>query len=126
MRDGCEKSFEAGKCKGKVHEQLGQVFTNQQFNQLRNLLDHMQVQTGNNISNTTHENLNDGDLNFAGILACYSLISDIGDLSCKCLKLNVDSWIIDSGSTHHMTFNKLLLNNRRPIIYFLNFPSKWL
>ena len=75
----------------------------------------MQVQTGNNMSNTTHENLNGGAVNFAGILGCYSSISDTGDFSCKCLKLNVDSWIIDSEATHNMTFNKLLLNNLRPI-----------
>ncbi|KAL3349225.1 hypothetical protein AABB24_022392, partial [Solanum stoloniferum] len=77
----------------------------------------MQIQAGNNTNNTAHKYLNGGAVNFASILACYSSISDIGNLSCKCLKLNVDSWIIDSGATHHMIFTKSLLNNLRPISY---------
>ncbi|KAG5578204.1 hypothetical protein H5410_058338, partial [Solanum commersonii] len=42
MGDSCEKTPETGK--GKMHEQSGQILTNQQFNQLVNLLEHMQIQ----------------------------------------------------------------------------------
>uniref|UniRef100_M1DWC2 Uncharacterized protein n=1 Tax=Solanum tuberosum TaxID=4113 RepID=M1DWC2_SOLTU len=92
MGDICEKTPETGKGKGKMHEQSGQILTNRQFIQLVNLLEHKQIQAGNNTSNPAHENPNGGAVNFVGILACYSSISDIGNLSCKCLKLNVDSW----------------------------------
>lgn len=66
MGDSCEKTPETGKGKGKIHEQSGQILTNQQFNQLVNLLEHMQIQAGNNTSNPAHENLDGGAVNFAG------------------------------------------------------------
>ena len=46
-----------------------------------------------------------GAVNLADILACYSSINDIGDLSCECVKLTAGSWIIDSGASHHMTYD---------------------
>lgn len=88
----------------------------QQFNQLVGLLEQFQVLGGNNTGNTAREaanNIMGGAVNFAGILACYSSITDIGKLSCEFYKLSVDSWIIDSGETHHMNFNKSLLTNIR-------------
>ncbi|KAL3342710.1 hypothetical protein AABB24_026641 [Solanum stoloniferum] len=91
MGDGYEKTPETGKGKGKIHEQSGQILTNQQFNQLVNLLEHMQIQGSNNTSNTAQEaaySFNGGAVNFA-----------------------------DSGATHHMTFTKSLLNNFRPLPY---------
>lgn len=58
-----------------------------------------------------------GRVNFIGILACYPSITEIGDLSCKCLKLSVDTWIIYIEETEHMTFNKKLLTNIKYLPY---------
>ena len=41
----------------------------------------------------------------------------IDDLSSKCTILSSSSWIIDSGASHHMTYNKIILNNIRTLPY---------
>lgn len=74
----------------------------EQYKQLLNHLRTLQVKMGASDSDNSYIMLN-GAVNLAGILACYSSITDVGDLSCKCVKLNVDSWIIDTGASHHMT-----------------------
>ena len=53
----------------------------------------------------------------AGILYCYSSINKIGDLSCKCDKLTIGSWIIDSGASHYMTYTKDNLTNLKTLPY---------
>lgn len=95
-----------------MHEQS---LTQHQIHQVVNLLEHIQIPEGSNTTKESGNNLSGGAVNFAGILACYSSINDIGNLSCKCLRLSVDSWIIDSRATHHMTFTKSLLTNHRPL-----------
>ena len=77
-----------------------------QYEQLLNLLGTLHV--GNESS---------GAASLAGILACHSSISKIGDLSCKCDKLTAGSWIIDSGASHHMTFTKDNLTNLKTLPY---------
>ena len=62
-------------------------------------------------------NESSGAASLAGILACHSSISKIGDLSCKCDKLTAGSWIIDSGASHHMTFTKDNLTNLKTLPY---------
>ncbi|XP_015170359.1 uncharacterized protein [Solanum tuberosum] len=69
LGDIFEKGHDVGKGKGKLHEQSNSMLTKQQFNQLVNLLDHIQVQGGTNTSSTAHEdasNFNGGAVNFAG------------------------------------------------------------
>lgn len=98
------RSYDDNTSHGQQHHNL----TTQQYDQLLNLLEHIQIQGGNMTGGSTKEmaeNLIGGAVNFAGILACYSSITDIGDLTCKCIKLSADSWIIDSGATNHMTYN---------------------
>ncbi|OIT39417.1 hypothetical protein A4A49_58025, partial [Nicotiana attenuata] len=55
--------------------------------------------------------------NFAGMIVCTSSI-DFGKLACKCFESKTDTWILDSGASNHMTFNKSLLSN----IQFLPYP----
>ncbi|KAH0650738.1 hypothetical protein KY284_030650 [Solanum tuberosum] len=87
-----------------------------QYEQLLNLLGTLQMGNGNsNFDNS--DNMMSGAVNLAGILACYSSITEIGDLSCRCAKLTAGSWIIDSGASHHMTYNKTILKNIRPLPY---------
>ncbi|KAH0683179.1 hypothetical protein KY290_021768 [Solanum tuberosum] len=69
LGDTFEKGHDVVKGKGKLHEQSSPMLTKQQFNQLVNLLDHIQVQGGTNTSNTAQEdtsNFNSGAVNFAG------------------------------------------------------------
>ncbi|XP_019231603.1 PREDICTED: uncharacterized protein LOC109212417 [Nicotiana attenuata] len=56
------------------------------------------------------DNVNTLSANFAGIIACTSSI-DFGKLSCECFKNKTDSWIIDSGASNNMTFNRSLVTN---------------
>lgn len=58
-----------------------------------------------------------GVVNLAGILACHSSITEIGDLSCKYDTLSADSWILDSGATNHMTYNRSLLVKIKSLAY---------
>lgn len=52
----------------------------------------------------------DPAVNFASIIACTSSIT-FDKLSCECYKAKVDLWVLDSGASHHMTFNKKHLTN---------------
>lgn len=47
---------------------------------------------------------------FADMIACTSSI-DFGKLSCKCSNNKIDSWILDSIASNHITFNITLLTN---------------
>ncbi|XP_070046341.1 uncharacterized protein [Nicotiana tomentosiformis] len=80
--------------------------TQEEYNQLVSLL--QQFQSGGGRDCTTSTNTASGATNFAGIIACTSSI-DFGKLSCECFKNKADSWIIDSGASNNMTFNKSLL-----------------
>ena len=87
-----------------------------QYEQLLNILG--SIQTGNGVSNSDNSNsMMNGAVNLAGILACYSSMNNIGDLSCECVKLTVGSWIIDSGASHHMTYDITTLTNIRTLPY---------
>lgn len=93
-----------------------------------NLLENIQVQGGNNNANTSRNNANNifgGAANFAGILTYSSSITDVGTFSCKCSNPSYDSYIIDSGASNHMTFNKNLLTNIRllPHPFLVNLPN---
>ncbi|OIT19221.1 hypothetical protein A4A49_57217, partial [Nicotiana attenuata] len=78
------------------------------YGQILNLLQHFQASNGGDNANTS--NSINGAVNFAGIIVCTSSI-DFGKLSCQCLKNKSESWILDSGASNHMTFNKNLLTN---------------
>ncbi|OIS98915.1 hypothetical protein A4A49_60859, partial [Nicotiana attenuata] len=80
----------------------------EQYGQIMNLLQHFQA--GNGAEHMNAGNSTNGAVNFAGIVVCTSSI-DFGRLSCECFKNKTDSWILDSGASNHMTFNKSLLTN---------------
>ena len=53
---------------------------------------------------------------FAGTILCTSSI-DFGITSCKCSRSSIDLWIIDSGASNHMTYNKFSLTNIQILPY---------
>ena len=55
-------------------------------------------------------------MNFVGTIVCSSSI-DFGNPSCKCFKSSADLWIIDSGASNHITFNKSSLTNIQTMSY---------
>lgn len=57
-----------------------------------------------------------GVVNFGCIIICSSSIN-FGKLSCKYFKNKVDSWMLDSRASNHMTFNKFLLTNVMTLSY---------
>ncbi|XP_016558245.2 uncharacterized protein LOC107858017 [Capsicum annuum] len=78
-------------------------FTKEQYEQLVCLFQHLQAGSGRENSDSNNFAVN-GSANFAGIIACST--SDVhGRLSCKCVKNMASTWIIDSGASHHMSYN---------------------
>ncbi|XP_049394567.1 uncharacterized protein LOC125858815 [Solanum stenotomum] len=79
---------------------------------------HFNDQGNNNINLTREHPMEDqnamhmtsGAVNFAGTLTCSTSI-DFDKLSCECFKTRIDLWILDSGASHHMTFDRNLLVN---------------
>ncbi|XP_059315764.1 uncharacterized protein LOC132066475 [Lycium ferocissimum] len=90
----------------------GVSLSREQYGQLMSVL--QQFQHGNGDNSST--NPTNGSANFAGIIVCTSSI-DFGKLSCVCFKNKADSWILDSGASNNMTFNKSLLINRITLPY---------
>ncbi|XP_019248441.1 PREDICTED: uncharacterized protein LOC109227698 [Nicotiana attenuata] len=50
------------------------------------------------------------------MIVCTSSI-DFGKLACKCFESKADTWILDSGASNHMTFDKSLLSNVQILPY---------
>ncbi|XP_049350380.1 uncharacterized protein LOC125815000 [Solanum verrucosum] len=105
----------------EVRRQMPLNLSKDQYEQLLNLLGTLQV--GNGASNS--DNMLNGAVNLAGILACYSSITDIGDLSCKYVKLTAGSWIIDSRASYYMTYDKTTLTNiiSLPYPFLISLPN---
>ncbi|KAH0774314.1 hypothetical protein KY290_011451 [Solanum tuberosum] len=111
----CASEVDRNQCEDQndLSKQMPLNLSKGQYEQLLNLLGSLHANHGTNNS----ENMLSGALNLAGILACYSSITDISDLSCKCVRLTVGSWIIDSGASHHMAYNKATLTNISTLPY---------
>lgn len=94
---------------GEAHNDGQQMtLTKEQYGQIIHLI---QQFGSNSLGNTLTTNAHDcGVANFAGIVACTTSI-DFGKLSCGCYNSSSDLWIIDSGASDHMTFNKKFLSN---------------
>ncbi|OIT01979.1 hypothetical protein A4A49_56533, partial [Nicotiana attenuata] len=94
-----------------------QAITMEQYNQLMNILQNVQV-----MENAQSQSV-PAPANFSGISACSI------HTGCKCTYLasiqNSDTWILDSGATDHMTSNKSLLSNivSLPIPYLITLPN---
>ncbi|XP_075086252.1 uncharacterized protein LOC142168967 [Nicotiana tabacum] len=99
---------------GARNQSMGiQNLTKEQYNQLLHLLENFHGGSAIEVSN----NITSGAANFAGILACSTHKEIIGNLSCKCFKSSVEYWILDSGASNHMSYNKALLTNIRILPY---------
>ncbi|KAH0650929.1 hypothetical protein KY284_030841 [Solanum tuberosum] len=84
--------------------------TKEEYGQMMHLLRQFQC---NADSDNTH-----GAANFAGIVICTSSI-DFSKPSCKCYESKDDQWILDSGASNHMTFNKASLTNIKTLPYLI-------
>ncbi|XP_075092030.1 uncharacterized protein LOC142172145 [Nicotiana tabacum] len=103
----------------RPHEQgrIMQHLTQEQYGQLLNILEKLQTEnTGEDPGDRGDMNLIGGAVNFAGTVACSSSIKNSNQLR-ECSKLDVDSWILDSGATNHMAYNKTLLCNIKTLVY---------
>lgn len=81
--------------------------TKEQYEQLIDLLQQFQV---NDTRETNEDQMSNGAAHFAGMIACNSSIK-FDNLSCGCFKTKTGLWILDSGTTHHITSNKSHLSN---------------
>ena len=88
------------------------TFTKDQYDNMMKLLQNFRVE-GADLNNS---NMEAGSVNFAGTIICSSSI-DFGNPSCKCFKSSADLWIIDSGASNHITFNKSSLTNIQTMSY---------
>ncbi|XP_060212195.1 uncharacterized protein LOC132639793 [Lycium barbarum] len=104
------------------NNQTVQSLTKEQYSQLLTFLNNNFPQ-----GNTRQDpgNFISGAVNLAGRIACYSSMTKIGELSYVCKTLSANSWIIDSGATNHMTYNKALLTNIITLAYpfFVTLPN---
>ena len=88
------------------------TFTKDQYDNMMKLLQNFRVE-GTDLNNS---NMEAGSVNFAGTIVCSSSI-DFGNPSCECFKSSADLWIIDSGASNHITFNKTSLTNIQTMSY---------
>ncbi|XP_070032909.1 uncharacterized protein [Nicotiana tomentosiformis] len=106
---------------GPKDESQNLNLSKEQYGQLLNILQHFNTSSGGESSqNTNHRagsvNLVAGTMNFAGMITCTSSI-DFDKLSCRCFRTWIDTWILDSGASNHMTFNKTSLVDIRILPY---------
>jgi len=115
MANVCSSETDGNQCEEdpELRKQMPLNLSKDQYEQLLNLLG--SLQTGHGAFNS--DNMLSGAVNLVGILACYSSIAEICGISYRCARLTVGSWIIYSGVSHHMTYNKAILTNIRPLPY---------
>ncbi|XP_075074557.1 uncharacterized protein LOC142162140 [Nicotiana tabacum] len=106
---------------GPKDENQNLNLSKEQYSQLINILQHFNTSSGGECSqNTSHGagtvNLAAGNMNFEDIITCTSYI-DFGKLSCKCFRTWTNTWILDSGASNHLTFNKTTLVDIRILPY---------
>ncbi|XP_015158323.1 uncharacterized protein [Solanum tuberosum] len=88
------------------------TLTKDQYAHNMNLLQHFRVEG----EDSTNSNTCAGSVNFTGIVVCSSSV-DFGKSSCECFKSSADLWIIDSGASNHITFNRSSLTNIQTMPY---------
>ncbi|XP_019240977.1 PREDICTED: uncharacterized protein LOC109220963 [Nicotiana attenuata] len=91
------------------HDRTMQNLTKEQYNQLLSILENFHAGNGGN-------ELKAGAVNFAGISA-YSTHFGSGFNLYECSKSVADSWILDSGASNHMKYNKSMLSNVKILVY---------
>ncbi|OIT39819.1 hypothetical protein A4A49_63699, partial [Nicotiana attenuata] len=110
--DGTNMLDEGGNLQeqGRTMQQLSK----EQYGQLRSILE--TFKNRNNGDNSGNINMTGGAVNFAGMTTFHSSIES-SKQSYESSKENVDSWILDSGATNHMTYNKASLSNIKTLVY---------
>lgn len=83
---------------------MNSSLTKKQYGQLINLLQHFQLSNAENTN--SKEQMTSEIVNLVGITTCCNSSIDFSKLSYGCFKTRIDLWILDSGATHHITFNK--------------------
>ncbi|XP_070009644.1 uncharacterized protein [Nicotiana sylvestris] len=78
-------------------------------------LQHFQVGNGGEGTSSVSSG---ASMNFAGMIACTSFI-DFDNPSWKCFNAKADLWILDSGASHYMIFDKTHLQNIINLSYSL-------
>ncbi|XP_070040161.1 uncharacterized protein [Nicotiana tomentosiformis] len=86
-----------------------QKLTKEQYNQLLSILKNFHAGNGGN-------DLKAEVVNFAGISSC-STSFNYGSNPYECFRSNVNSWILDSMTSNHMTYNKSMLNHVKTLVY---------
>ncbi|XP_019267368.1 PREDICTED: uncharacterized protein LOC109244690 [Nicotiana attenuata] len=87
----------------------------EQYGQILSLLQHFQVGNGGESNSSVSGR---ASVNFAGMIACTSSI-DFDNPSYKCFNAKADLWILDSGASDHMAFDKTHLQNTINLPYHL-------
>ncbi|XP_019261526.1 PREDICTED: uncharacterized protein LOC109239412 [Nicotiana attenuata] len=95
-------------------EKYGQLLSKEQYGQLLSILE--TFKNGNNGYNAGNINMTGGAVNFAGMTACHSSVES-SKQSYESFKENADSWILESGATNHMAYNKASLSNIKTLVY---------
>nr|XP_016445595.1 PREDICTED: uncharacterized protein LOC107770778 [Nicotiana tabacum] len=91
-------------------------FTKEQYEHLLNLFYQTKV--------SPQDTAISGSANFAGLVHCLD-VRNCYVFTCNVSRLEGDPWIIDSGATNHMTPNKSLLINLKPLVipYLVILPN---
>ncbi|XP_075104151.1 uncharacterized protein LOC142178470 [Nicotiana tabacum] len=97
-------------------------FTTEQYQYLLTLLKQSHISSG--ISSDSHSGDNHAYAHFAGLF-CSSVVRSVDFHACASSQLTVDTWILDSEATNHMTPHKYLLHNRQPLTrpYLITLPN---
>ncbi|XP_019255454.1 PREDICTED: uncharacterized protein LOC109234064 [Nicotiana attenuata] len=97
-------------------------FTTEQYQHLLTLLKQSHISSG--ISSDSHSGDNHAYAHFAGLF-CSSVVRSVDFHACASSQLTVDTWILDSGATNHMTPYKYLLHNLQPLTrpYLITLPN---
>ncbi|XP_070003380.1 uncharacterized protein [Nicotiana sylvestris] len=101
-------------------------FTQEQYQHLMSLLQHSHIYHGanNNNPSSVSSRENTAYANFAGLF-CSSVVNSVNFRACASSQFTIDTWILDSGATNHMTPHKHLLHNLTPLArpYLITLPN---
>ncbi|OIT34294.1 hypothetical protein A4A49_59695, partial [Nicotiana attenuata] len=97
-------------------------FTTEQYQHLLTLLKQSHISSAN--LSDSHSGDNHAYAHFAGLF-CSSVVNSVDFHACASSQLNVDTWILDSGATNHMTPHKHFLHNLQPLTrpYLISLPN---
>ncbi|XP_070056703.1 uncharacterized protein [Nicotiana tomentosiformis] len=88
-------------------------FTKEQYQHLLIMFQQVHVSPGTILNNPSIEDSRFA--HFAGLFTAYD-VESVDSHVCASSQTNVDPWILDSGSTNHMTLHKHLLHDIMPLV----------